>query len=278
MEKIGILGSGDWSKKLVKSLAPHYSVTEYSSRAIINRSKLIDTSSQAVWIASRNSKQLELAKLLLQSDFLGKIILEKPYFTNAKEKAVLNNLIESGQERIFLSQVWAKSRLWVEFLNTVLSKDNEFQILASRVGEKRRSEFFPPLDWLPHDLYLALDLSRHLGLEIKVVESSWQSDNDIIIGSILIGSSCKFDLKVGYSVERQNFWKTTFDNGDCIELDFVGLSIKINGEFVFQESKQDVPDVPILNFANWVLNQPTDSDQQRLINLNSRFYLETKLS
>ena len=165
----------------------------------------------------------------------------------------------------------------MEFLNILLTKDKEFQIFASRVGQKRRSDFLPPLDWLPHDLYLALDLSRHLGLELKVVKSTWLNDNDIIIGSILIGSFSKLDLKVGYSVERYNSWKTIFENGDCIELDFVGLSIKINGKFVFQESKQSVSDVPILNFANWVLNQPTDIDQLRLIDLNSRFFLETKI-
>ena len=277
MEKIGILGSGDWSKKLVKSLAPHHLVTEYSSRAIINRSQFIDNSSRAVWITSKNSEQLELARLLLLNDFLGKIILEKPYFTNTEEKTQLVKLIELSQDRIFLSQVWAKSRLWMEFLNILLTKDKEFQIFASRVGQKRRSDFLPPLDWLPHDLYLALDLSRHLGLELKVVKSTWLNDNDIIIGSILIGSFSKLDLKVGYSVERYNSWKTIFENGECIELDFVGLSIKINGKFVFQESKQSVSDVPILNFANWVLNQPTDIDQLRLIDLNSRFFLETKI-
>ena len=277
MEKIGILGSGDWSKKLVKSLAPHHLVTEYSSRAIISRSQFIDNSSRAVWITSKNSEQLELARLLLLNDFLGKIILEKPYFTNTKEKAELIKLIELSQDRIFLSQVWAKSRLWMEFLNILLTKDKEFHILASRVGQKRRSDFLPPFDWLPHDLYLALDLSRHLGLELKVVKSTWLNDNDIIIGSILIGSFSKLDLKVGYSVERYNSWKTIFENGECIELDFVGLSIKINGKFVFQESKQSVSDVPILNFANWVLNQPTDIDQLRLIDLNSRFFLETKI-
>ena len=277
MEKIGILGSGDWSKKLVKSLAPHHLVTEYSSRAIINRSQFIDNSSRAVWITSKNSEQLELARLLLLNDFSGKIILEKPYFTNTKEKTELIKLIELSQDRIFLSQVWAKSRLWMEFLNILLTKDKEFQIFASRVGQKRRSDFLPPLDWLPHDLYLALDLARHLGLELKVVKSTWLNDNDIIIGSILIGSFSKLDLKVGYSVERYNSWKTIFENGECIELDFVGLSIKINGKFVFQESKQSVSDVPILNFANWVLNQPTDIDQLRLIDLNSRFFLETKI-
>lgn len=277
MEKIGILGSGDWSKKLVKSLAPHHLVTEYSSRAIINRSQFIDNSSRAVWITSKNSEQLELARFLLLNDFLGKIILEKPYFTNTEEKVQLIKLIELSQDRIFLSQVWAKSRLWMEFLNILLTKDKEFQIFASRVGQKRRSDFLPPLDWLPHDLYLALDLSRHLGLELKVVKSTWLNDNDIIIGSILIGSFSKLDLKVGYSVERYNSWKTIFENGECIELDFVGLSIKINGKFVFQESKQSVSDVPILNFANWVLNQPTDIDQLRLIDLNSRFFLETKI-
>ena len=276
MKKIGILGSGDWSKKIATSLAPHHLVTEYSSREFRNRSQSIDASHHAVWITSRNSEQLELAGLLLQSDFGGKIILEKPYFTNAKEKAILIKLIESGQNRIFLSQVWAKSRIWREYLSIILSNGHKFQISALRVGEKRRGEFLPPLDWLPHDLYLASDLSRFLDQEIKVVASGWQSDNDIIIGSILIGTSSKLDLKVGYSAERHNSWKTISENGDCIELDFVGRSIKINGAFVFQESKQSIPDVPILNFANWVLTQSSDLEQLRLIDLNSRFLLETK--
>ena len=276
MGKIGILGSGDWSKKIAKSLAPHHLVTEYSSRAFRSHTQFIDASHQAVWITSRNSEQLELARLLLQSDFGGKIILEKPYFTNAREKAILIKLIESGQDRIFLSQVWAKSRIWKEYLSIILSKDHEFKISALRVGEKRRTEFMPPLDWLPHDLYLASDLSRRLDQEITVVASDWESGNDIIIGSILIGSSSKLDLKVGYSTERHNSWKTFSENGDCIELDFVGRSITFNGAFIFQESKQSVPDVPILNFANWVLNQSSDLEQLRLIDLNSRFLLETK--
>lgn len=276
MEKIGILGSGDWSKKIVTSLAPHHLVAEYSSRAFRNRTQFIDASHQAVWITSRNSEQLELAGLLLQSDFGGKIILEKPYLTNAKEKAILIKLIESGRDRIFLSQVWAKSRIWKEYLSIILSNDHEFQISSLRVGEKRRSDFLPPLDWLPHDLYLASDLSRYLDQEIKVVASGWQSDNDTIIGSILIGTSSKLDLKVGYSTERYNSRKTISENGDCVELDFVGRSIKFNGTFILQESKQSVPDVPILNVANWVLTQPSGSEQLRLIDLNSRFLLETK--
>ena len=276
MEKIGVLGSGDWSKKIAISLAPHYLVSEYSSRAFKNHTQFIDASHQVVWITSKNSEQLQLLDLLLQSDFEGKVILEKPYFTNAKEKATLVNLIESGKNRIFLSQVWAKSRIWNEFLSLILSSGHEFQISALRVGDKRRSEFLPPLDWLPHDLYLAADLSRRLDQEIKVVTSGWGSGNDIIIGSILIGSSSKLDLKVGYSTERHNSWKAISENGDCIELDFVRRSITFNGAFIFQESKQSVPDVPILNFANWVLNQSSDSEQLTLIDLNSRFLLETK--
>jgi len=276
MEKIGILGSGDWSKKIVVSLAPHYLVSEYSSRAFKNRTQFIDASHQAVWITSRNSEQLELLDLLLRSDFEGKVILEKPYFTNAKEKAILINLIESGQNRIFLSQVWAKSRIWKEFLSIILSNGHEFQISALRVGDKRRSEFLPPLDWLPHDLYLAADLARYLDQRINVVASSWQSDNDIIIGSMLIGASSKIDLKVGYSSERYNLWKSFSQNGDCIELDFVGRTIKSNEVVIFQESEQSVPDVPILNFAKWVLNQSYDLEQLRLIDLNSRFLPERK--
>jgi hypothetical protein len=276
MEKIGILGSGEWSKKIAMSLPPHYLVSEYSSRAFRSHTQFIDASHGAVWITSKNSEQLELAGLLLRSDFEGKIILEKPYFTNAREKAILIKLIESGQDRIFLSQVWAKSRIWKEYLSIIMSKDHEFQISALRVGDKRRTEFMPPLDWLPHDLYLVSDLSRRLDQEIKVVASGWESGNDIIIGSISIGSSSKLDFKVGYSTERHNSWKTISESGDCIELDFVGRSITFNGAFIFQESKQSVPDVPILNFANWVLNQSSDLEQLRLIDLNSQFLLETK--
>lgn len=277
MEKIGILGSGDWSKKIVTSLAPHYLVTAYSSRAIISRSQFIDASSQAVWITSRNSEQLKLARMLLQNDFGGKIILEKPYFTNALERDFLIKLIESGKNRIFLSQVWAKSRIWNEYMRIILLNDHALHISSLRVGEKRRSEFLPPLDWLPHDLYLALDLARHLDQEIKVLGSGWQSDNDILVGSILIGSTSRLDLKVGYSAERDNVWKTILGNGDCVELDFVGLSIKINGDFVFQESRQSMSDFPILNFANWVLSQPSDVEQMRLIDLNAQFLSEPAL-
>lgn len=277
MQKIGILGSGEWSKKIVSSLAPHHLVTEYSSRAFKNQSQFIDASLQTVWITSRNTEQLELARLLLQSDFRGKIILEKPFFTNLKEKADLIKLIKSGHDRIFLSQVWIKSRIWKEYLNIILSSNHEFQISALRVGQKRRSEFLPPLDWLPHDLYMALDLSKYLNQEVKVVSSSWQSDNNIMSGSILIGTMSRLNLKVGYSVERHNNWNTILGNGDHIYLDFVGRSIKINGSLVFQESNQKYPDVPILNFVNWVLNQPSDLEKMRLIDLNARFLPDTAL-
>jgi len=277
MEKIGILGSGDWSKKVASSLTSQHQVVEYSSRAFKNHTQFIDATHQVVWITSKNSEQLELANLLLQSDFEGKIILEKPYFTTAKEKAILIKLIESSQNRIFLSQVWAKSRIWKEYLRIILSSGYKFQISALRVGEKRRSEFLPPLDWLPHDLYLAADLARNLDQEIKVVASGWQSDNDIIIGSVLIGTLSKLNLRVGYSTERSNSWKTISENGDCMELDFVGRSIKFNESIIFQESEQSVPDFPILNFANWVLTQSSDLEQLRLIDLNSRFLLENKL-
>jgi hypothetical protein len=277
MEKIGILGSGGWSKKVASSLASHHQVVEYSSRAFKSQTQFIDASHPLVWITSKNSEQLELANLLLQSNFEGKIILEKPYFTTAREKAILINLIESSQNRIFLSQVWAKSRIWKEYLRIILSSGYKFQISALRVGEKRRSEFLPPLDWLPHDLYLAADLARNLDQEIKVVASGWQSDNDIIIGSVLIGTLSKLNLRVGYSTERSNSWKTISENGDCMELDFVGRSIKFNESIIFQESEQSVPDFPILNFANWVLTQSSDLEQLRLIDLNSRFLLENKL-
>jgi hypothetical protein len=276
MKKIGILGSGDWSKKVASSLASHHQVVEYSSRAFKNHTQFIDATHQVVWITSKNSEQLELANLLLQSDFEGKVILEKPYFTTVREKAILIELIESSQNRIFLSQVWAKSRIWKEYLRIILSSGYEFQISAERVGEKRRSEFLPPLDWLPHDLYLVADLARNLDEEIKVVASCWQSDNDIIIGSLLVGTLSKLNLRVGYSTERSNSWKTIYENGDCIELDFVGRSIKLNEEIIFQESEQSVQDFPILNFTNWVLTQSSDLEQARLIDLNSRFLLGNK--
>jgi hypothetical protein len=276
MEKIGILGSGDWSKKVASSLVPHHQVVEYSSRAFRSHTQFIDVTHRVVWITSKNSEQLELANSLLQSDFEGKIILEKPYFTTAREKDFLIELIESSQNRIFLSQVWAKSRIWKEYLRIILSTGCKFQISALRVGEKKRSEFLPPLDWLPHDLYLVADLARNLDEEIKVVASDWQSDNEIIVGSLLIGTLSKLNLRVGYSTERSNSWKTISENGDCFELDFVRRSIKFNEEIIFQESEQRVPDFPILNFTNWVLTQSSDLEQLRLIDLNSRFLLEKK--
>ncbi len=65
MEKIGILGSGDWSKKIAIFLTSHYLVSEYSSRAFKIRTQFMDASDQAVWITSRNSEQTELLNLTL---------------------------------------------------------------------------------------------------------------------------------------------------------------------------------------------------------------------
>ncbi len=52
--------------------------------------------------------------------------------------------------------------------------------------------------------------------------------------------------------------------------------MKSNKAVIFQESEQSVPDVPILNFAKWVLNQFCDLEPLRLIALNSRFVSEIK--
>jgi hypothetical protein len=275
MHTIGILGSGDWSQKLIASLEARYSVRAYSSRAVKNRTQTIDASLNAIWIASRNSQQLELAELLLQSDFEGKLILEKPYFTNIEERDSLLELIESNEDRIYLSRVWAKSRIWKEFLRTISVIGLNFEVSAFRVGTKRRSEFLPPLDWLPHDLYLASDLSIHLNREIEVITSLWESD-DILTGTMMIGTDCKFDLVAGFGTERKNSWTVIYANGDSVELDFVARSIKLNENFIYQESEQNLHDVPILNYADWVINQSHDLQQQRIIDLNSLFLLQAE--
>lgn len=274
MHKIGILGSGEWSHKIVKSLEPQYFAEQYSSRAVKDGSQSLDESIQAIWITSKNSEQIELAELLIQSRFPGKIILEKPYFTNPKELIQLRELINSNKDKIHLSQVWIKSRIWKVFLDIILTRTGTFQVTALRVGNKRRSEFSPPFDWAPHDLYLALDLSRSLRQEIKVIDSHWESDNDVIEGSLTIGANCKLVLKAGFSSERINSWKVTFENGDNLELDFFRRTIKVNEIFVFQESEAKIHDVPILNFVNWVLTQADDLEQEKLLDLNFRFILE----
>jgi len=274
MHKIGTLGSGEWSHKIVKSLEPKYFVEQYSSRAIKDGSQSLDESIKAIWITSKNSEQIELAELLIQSQFPGKIILEKPYCTNLKEMNQLRELLDSNGDQIHLSQVCIKSRIWKEFLDTILMRTGTFQVTALRVGNKRRCEFSPPFDWVPHDLYLALDLSRSLRQEIKVIESHWKSDNDVIEGNLTIGANCKLDLKAGFSSERINLWKVTFENGDNLELDFFRRTIKLNEIFIFQESEAKIQDVPILNFANWVLAQAEDLEPKKLLDLNFRFLLE----
>lgn len=269
MKRIAVLGSGDWSKKITKSLKNDFLVSEFSARALHRESVSIDNSYDLVWITSRNSDQLKLSELLLKSDFKGKLILEKPYFTNIDEKDILIGLIGAYPKQVYFSQVWAHSRLWKEYLKTFLHQASNFRISALRVGVKRRLDFPPVLDWLPHDIYLALDLSTNLKEEISILTSNWESDNETCLVTIAIGGKHEMIVVAGYSAERKNTWRTFFTNGDCIELDFVKLTIKYNETIIYQESVQEKYDVPVLNFANWVLDQEIDSSLQDLIKLNS---------
>ena len=278
MLKSGIIGTGEWSDKVAKSLATSFEVSVYSARAVISAQASLGFSVDLLWLATRNKEQLQITEKILNAGYQGKIILEKPYFTSIREREHLLSLIQLNPHQIYLSQVWKFSALWRDFSNCLIKSSESFDISVVRCGNKLRSDFAPPFDWIPHDLYLLLDLAERLNSVIGGISVSQSLNGNLLEVAARIGLQNRINVISGYSKARVNTWNVRIRNGDNLEINFLENCVLLNGEQLLVESSSSGSnDIPILNFANWVLSRDQDLHQEKLIKLNSDVLLGLKL-
>jgi hypothetical protein len=278
MLKSGIIGTGDWSDKVAKSLVTNFEVSVYSARAIISAQESLEFSEDLIWLATRNTEQLQITEQILNSGYQGKIILEKPYFTSIREREHLLSLIQLNPHQIFLSQVWKFSALWMDFSNYLIKSSESFDISIVRCGNKLRSDFVPPFDWIPHDLYLLLDLTERLNSVISGISVSQGLNGNLLEVTAKISFQNRVNMMAGYSETRINTWDVRMQNGNTLEINFLENHVLLNGELLLIESlSSGSKDVPILNFANWVLSCDQDLLLEKLLKLNSDVLLGMKM-
>ena len=226
--RVLLIGKGAWSQKIagvIKAQDAGWEVELKSAREFISMdSKSAEFTEickkfDVLWITTTPRNQINVLRKL--EKFQKKIILDKPIVTNASEITVIKELIYNSQSKIYLSQPWTYSDLWSRMKMILMSIKGEVLIQTERVGSLIRSEFPPPIDWIPHDLYLLVDYVESLEIDYRHINlESSEKYNQHILMKYKVGRDRTFEISAGYSTERKAQWWTYSEGKLLAEVNF----------------------------------------------------------
>lgn len=273
---VAVCGQGEWSTKIESSLINHVNLAKYGARELLANPEATPVREDIVWIASRIEFQFELLELLIEKKFTGKVIIEKPYFISKEQRRRLCEMSKLIKNQIFLSQVWRFSELWSLFYTDFISRNDSFCIEAKRVGKRTRSEFSPPFDWIPHDLYLVADLLSGLNLDYSIEEVTYGNDGSSIKSKISVQKGSSISLIAGYSEDRRSIWKIRFGKGDQVILNFANQTMFRNSKLVYAyQNSSTTNKLPIQRFVDYVMGAPYDENYDLNLRLNGDVLLRS---
>ena len=228
VKRILLVGKGAWSTKVCNAIgAPDagWRAEVISARAFL----LMEFDSQdfteilnkfdLLWITTTPENQILILQKLQNSQM--KVILEKPIATNEREITILEEIISNSQCKIYLSQPWTFSSLWLETKKLLIPLGRNIRIQTNRGGDLLRAEFLPEADWAPHDLYLLADYAHSLGIGLNNIHLvSRESTENHVLLKYTIGSDLIFEISAGYANTRKAFWEVYSDLKLLLDLNF----------------------------------------------------------
>jgi predicted dehydrogenase len=222
-----IVGSGPWSTKISCALhAVKIPQKQIGYRDFINLnpesvSKLINNS--IIWICTTPSNQISVVEKI--ANLTNKVILEKPLVTTKNEVQELIKFSQLSKNSYFISQLWTHSEMWSSLKKYIL--DNQIlEILIERYGTERRTYFSPPLDWLPHDIYLLYDLygNELLNSKLKMKRFNFEDTSEI---EILIEKRPRIKIAGGFKNGNRSSKWTLFSKDEKFTFNFIDSSIEV---------------------------------------------------
>lgn len=228
VNRVHLIGKGAWSQKVagvIKAQNGDWEVEVISARNFISMdSNSVEFTEMCrncdiFWITTSPENQIQVLKQLEKTK--KKIILDKPIATNASEITIIEELVHNSQCKIYLSQPWTYSNLWHKMKLILASIPGEILIQAERVGSLIRSEFPPPVDWAPHDIYLLADYVESLKKEHRHTNLiSREENNRYIFLKYKVGQDQIFDISAGYAEERKAQWRAYSEGKLLAEVNF----------------------------------------------------------
>lgn len=226
--------------------------------------------SDTIWIAS--TPQNQLATLQTIEHFQGRLILEKPAGCDLVDYENLIAWIQSATCRVYLSQPWTYSRIWIRAKELITEMVVPIEISTKRVGEIRRDYLHPPQDWMPHDLLLLHDLLVTQNESISQLQVDWSEGFDAIsIKGSLVNKST-FIMLAGFSPgTKEAIWMIIDSAKNRLIVDFDRKRLETfntAGQIVIEEFPVDNP---VVNMFLAI------SSDELPINLNGQLELQRLL-
>jgi hypothetical protein len=252
--KLLLIGSGNWPKKIASIVNSQSLVTEISHIGAREFLKLetnqveILLQASIVWIATTPENQLIILEKI--KGLSNKVIIEKPIALSLDQ---LNRLLTHNRisrNKLYVSEPWRHSEIWNKAKNRLTSVSGLKELQISRGGPIERDYIDPPWDWMQHDLGLLSELlltsERSLKFQCKFL-------NDRKNLKINIESRDKYQIEInlGLFQERTEKWI---------------LNDKLFIDFADRESFNDQP---VFNMFESICNDKFSTDLESQVWLTS---------
>jgi hypothetical protein len=219
-QKLLLIGSGNWSKKIssiVKSHNHDLEVTSIGARDFLNFSpeaipEYID--GQLIWVATRPINQMGVLNMIIPHT--NKVIIEKPFATSTQELEKMLNIFMETSNRLYISEPWKHSKVWSKKLNSITENRNFQHIIINRGGPIERTYINPVWDWIQHDLGLVGQLLSEQKENVSI-DLKWVQQNKTLNINLVSPHEFRIELNVGYFSEKIAVWEI---NGET-KIDFI---------------------------------------------------------
>jgi predicted dehydrogenase len=265
VNRVLLIGEGAWSQKIsgaIRAQDSGWAAEVISARTFITMESNsrdfteICRKFDILWITTTPRNQIQVLSKLEKAQ--KKIIVDKPIATNLDEIALIKELVENSQCKIYLSQPWTYSQLWSKMKMMLLSINGEVLIQTERGGSLIRTGFSPEIDWTPHDLYLLADYAKGLEENYSNINLVFREKNyHHIVLKYKIGQDRTFEISAGYADEKKSQWRAYLEGELIAEVDF------INGELTDQGGLHSIKlelelENPIISMLDFISeNEPT---------------------
>ena len=261
-----IVGNGKWAQKLeaiLKCEPEKYETESIGARELLSNFNEFSGAEKydLIWIATTTSNQIKIVESEWRVN--QKMILEKPLITSLEHFKALSKALDNGNLTLYASEPWTYSSIWSKFSEIVVDMNPE-KIDVQRSGPCDREYLTAPQDWLPHDLFLIVDLLDRFNCELKMQPTAkWSDDFQKVHLEFQFTNLSKLNLISKKQLTRNAFWEFKTNSGTQIRLDFEKKAIFKDGNLTYFMKNEN----PIVTFLDSILNRYNPGLNLKTLNL-----------